>query len=179
MCESTFDESAIDIAAGVDSLFETDGQLIDMKDQILAFVNSKGASTLYMNVKGYEQAQALMESFSMQLHKLQGATLVDGMAANLAKVVDALGKLDHPDGMTKVGRVVGNLTGLQALHRPLKVGETRATLASRCMKAIFKHKLLSMDPKLVLTLKALEVAGPQGAQNSGGSSSSGSASQSG
>ena len=111
MCESTFDESAIDIAAGVDSLFETDGQLIDMKDQILAFVNSKGASTLYMNVKGYEQAQALMESFSMQLHKLQGATLVDGMAANLAKVVDALGKLDHPDGMTKVGRVVGNLTG--------------------------------------------------------------------
>ena len=62
---------------------------------------------------------------------------------------------DGPVEMKEVGRVLGNFTGFQSIRRDLKVGESRSMLATRCLKCVQKKRLLSMDPKVDLTLKAL------------------------
>ena len=54
-----------------------------------------------------------------------------------------------------VGRVLGNMTGLQAIYRTLKVGETRATLAAKCVRGMRRKKHTTMDPKLAIHLQAV------------------------
>ena len=90
--------------------------------------------------------------FNTNPKKLKHPQVTTGRDTIINKLAESF---DDPVNMKEVGRVLGNLTGFQALHRDLKVGESRSMLATRCLKSVEKKRLLSMDPKVDLTLKAL------------------------
>ena len=53
------------------------------------------------------------------------------------------------------GRALGDLTALQAIYRPFKMGETRQALASKVKKGLKRKPDLSLDPRLSLFIDSL------------------------
>lgn len=51
------------------------------------------------------------------------------------------------------GRLMGDLTAVQALLRSLEPGETRRSLAKKALKGLGRKHILSCDPSLFLRLQ--------------------------
>jgi len=150
-CHEVSKQKAFD---GIAELLARADDLHGLKEDCEKILAAEAAVDLYDKVRAYEQAHSSLAEFHRSLEKLKGTS--SEIASQIDPIIKKLAEsFDDPVEMKEVGRVLGNLTGFHALHRDLKVGESRSTLATRCLKGVEKKRLLSMDPKLDLTLKAL------------------------
>jgi hypothetical protein len=141
---------ATPIGEHISNIFSKEDHLASLKDDCLNITGLQDSISLYNKFKEYELAQEKVKTCVEQVGLLK-AKYVD-VLPNLADATKDMATDQDPQDLGMIGRVVGNLTGLQALHRDLKVGETRSQLATRCFKGLSKKKLMSIDPKLSLTL---------------------------
>ena len=55
----------------------------------------------------------------------------------------------------EIGRMLGNLTGLQALYRPISGACGRDALCKKAFKSVNKKPYMSLDPKMKMSLEAM------------------------
>ena len=123
--------------------------------QILAM---DAVSILYGMFKSIDTLRVSLEALKDVLSKVQVAHTVacvsKPVAALLESVEAALGR-DGEEDRKRAGRLLGNLTAVQAIYRPLKQGETRSGLAAKCKKSMKKKIYVSTDPHLDLFMESL------------------------
>ena len=147
-------ETAKPLKEKIAHILEREEDMEKAKDEALKIVETKEAGIVYLNFRKFEQQELKVSMCRAEIGTLKAKHTCQGAAFDaIFKVLPAE---EHPEDMASiVGSVVGNLTAFQALHRTLKVGETRASLAARCLKGIAKKMLLSVDPNIAMALKSL------------------------
>ena len=148
-------EAAKPILQAIREVLEADEDNAEkMQEKAMAVTEGEEADIAYKSFRKYEAHQQKLVACQKEIESLN--TKHPCRATAFAAMLASLPVADHPEEMSSiVGRAVGSLTTLQALNRPLKVGETRPTLAARCLKGLSKKMLLSADPKLTMSLNQL------------------------
>jgi hypothetical protein len=62
---------------------------------------------------------------------------------------------DNKENINRAGRILGDLTVVQALMRNLNPGESRSKLCQKALKGLNSKAYMSCDPKLSIALNQL------------------------
>jgi len=133
------------------------------KPAFMGIVDHAEAEGLYWCFKHWDAVTAAVSNAKVELEACLG--ILGGQSLLARACSEEAQKLLEDEStsaaMVAPGRVLGNLTGLQALYRDLRVGETRKSLARKCLKGLERKKALSADPKLMMVLgKTIGSSGP-------------------
>lgn len=122
------------------------------RDELMNFTRLEATDALY---NGFKTHEALIAQMGKALHDYRAlASRFPEHAYNIElRVQGAEGVFKEKDSdLKKAGRVLGNLTIIQALLRELNPGETRKQLCRKGVKSIAKKGYMSVDVKLNVAL---------------------------
>ena len=127
-------------------------------DKAMVILEMRAVPILYEMFKLIDHTRVSLDALKEMLGKVQVVHTTSCVSKPIAALVEALDVALTGDGeedRKRAGRLIGNLTVVQAIYRPLKEGETRAGLASKCRKSMKKKRYITADPHLDLFMEGL------------------------
>lgn len=127
------------------------GMSQEQAKKLLAAIDSEASTGLYKALKEYDVVKMCLDTFKKQLaHIVDEYAFMDQVLVT-QEVKDACNSFcdeASKDILLCAGVTMGNITALQAMFRPLNVGETRPGLIKKFTKMLEKTRWVTVDEAL-------------------------------